>query len=283
MELDKQFFSKLKEDYSIVNSLFQEKRKPVRYGIFALLVIPPLIIVLFQNLIVYIIPPDITLQYIFLNLTHPNPSTMFFSNYMHNPAIASHLLNNYWGYFVSMGIVFTLYYVVIPLGQYKNKLTKNYPDAPFLATNLVFLLFLPFAISGISILFGRWMGITGVAGFSGIVYAIYAYIFFLILKITFDLVLSRQQQNSRPFSSVIDMMLFVTIFAILLPIFAIFLEMSSHQVNIFGHFAGYSLGLFISASVAITYETDESRLKIFSSSILFMALLFSTLCWLIVT
>jgi membrane associated rhomboid family serine protease len=182
-----------------------------------------------------------------------------------------------------MGTVIILYYVVIPLGKYKNKLILKYPDSSFFATNLAILLLFPYAESGLSILFGRWMGITGEAGFSGIVYAILAYILFLFLKIGYDLILTKQQQRSQPLGDPIVILIFVAIVAIIAPIYAIFLEMGNHQVNIFGHFAGYSLGLVISASMAIIYETDEERLKIFSLSVLGISLLFSTLCWLIIT
>jgi hypothetical protein len=52
------------------------------------------LLVVFQYSILYLIPVEFTLDYIYLNVPTPNPSSMFLSNYMHNPLDPSHIANN---------------------------------------------------------------------------------------------------------------------------------------------------------------------------------------------
>ena len=182
----------LKNDLIVVAQQLREKSFQWKVGSILLLVGLPVFLLIFQIVVLIgAIPPEYTVSQLVLNYSQPKVTAMFATNYIHNIWSFEHLTGNYGGYCLLLYISFILYFLVIPILKMHNVLHFEYPDSAFFGTAIVFLIGLPFAISGISILFGRMLSQTGGWGFSGIVWAFYGYLFFLILLIFYDNALFR--------------------------------------------------------------------------------------------
>lgn len=120
------------------------------------------------------IPQEFTLQYLYLNVNSPNLSSMFFNHFMHNPLSISHMTDNILVFLFLIVLVFIAGFIILPASG--CPLPKHFFPAIF----LVFLIGLPFAISGISIWTGRIFQKTYVSGFSGFNFALLGMFFFLL-------------------------------------------------------------------------------------------------------
>jgi hypothetical protein len=276
-------FTKLHNSYTIANTAFQQKPKEVQAILYSLLVIPPILLVAVQLLILTVIPPSFTMQYIYLNFSQPTVESMFLSNYMHDPRTTAHLIQNYLGGFFMLLVLFGEYYFVVPVGKHSGRLSLDYPDRSFIAMVLVILLGVPFSISGVSILFGRVMGNSGGIGFSGIVYALMACVVFMILKMGYDDAITRTREGGPQFpNDIVNGLVFVAAFVILVPIAAILLEIGNPKVNVFAHLAGWALGLISAADVAAVCETVRERVRRAFLVILALTLIIPAVMWLLV-
>jgi hypothetical protein len=274
----------LHNSYNIANTTFQRKPKQVQAFLFSLIVIPLILLVTVQLLILIVIPPSLTMQYIYLNFSQPTVESMFLSSYMHDPTTTTHLIQNYLGSFFMLLILFGEYYFVIPVGKHMRKLSLVYPDRSFIATVLVILLGVPFGISGVSILFGRVLGKTGTVGFSGIVYALMACVVFMVLKMGYDAGSNRAQEAGQQFpNDIVNGLLFVAALVILIPIASILLEIGNPRVNVFAHLAGWGLGLLIAAEVAAVCETARDQVRWTFLVLLVLTLFIPAISWLLFT
>jgi hypothetical protein len=171
----------------------------------------------------------------------------------------------------------------------------HYPDSAFFGTAAVFLLALPFTESGISILFGRMLGQTGKWGFSGVVFALYAYFLFLVLLVFYDNAMIRSgtlHDDNQPRSTQEEFhggnsgsykktpeilkipetrgikptktafvlsLIYISTLVIVLPLFFIFLEIGNKKMGVFGHVSGFALGFLIASLIALICETPDKR------------------------
>ena len=184
----------------------------------------------FQYAIIRIIPIEFTLRHIYLNVNHPNLASMFLSNYMHNPLDSAHIMNNLYSAYLLIIAIFIVGIIILPA------LRSPMPPKFFPATFFVFLLALPFPISGISIWSARIMGKEWSSGFSGITYAFLGLLFFLMLSLVYRTVLeSRSERTSQS----IFLLLTATFLTLTLVICQIFTELHLGWVNVYAHLGGF--------------------------------------------
>ena len=279
-------------DLEHINQLFTNKSCSWKVGSCFLLIILPISLIIFQFLILYLIPRELTESQFFLNFTYPTLNGMFFSNYIHNVWSIQHLLDNYIGYIIFIWISFSVYFILIPILKKHNRLHFDYPDSSFFLTAIIFLLAFPFAESGISIYFGRLMGYPGKWGFSGVVWAFTAYFFFLLVLIMYDIILDRFSKNigsrTEPLgeksrntleTGIGLFLILTTSIVIILPLYVILLDIGNEKINFIGHFAGFTFGLIISILSAIICQTPKIKQRIGLGLILISILIFATSLW----
>lgn len=205
-----------------------------------------------------IIPQEFTLQYLYLNVNSPNLSSMFFNHFMHNPLSISHMTDNILVFLFLIVLVFIAGFISLPASG--CPLPKHFFPAIF----LVFLIGLPFAISGISIWTGRIFQKTYVSGFSGFNFALLGLFFFLLFFWLYCGIL--RTRSTHPLS--LFVLLFSVFFVISVAIVGIMLDLKNPQVGVFAHMGGFLLGLLIPAMVGIILLSKRVNQKVLFSVLL---------------
>ncbi len=226
----------------------------------------------FQYAILRIIPVDFTLRHIYLNVGDPSLLSMFLSNYMHNPLDSSHIMNNLSSAYLLIIAIFVVGIIILPA------LRSPMPPKFFPATFLVFLLALPFSISGISIWSGRIMGKEWSSGFSGITYAFLGLLFFLMLSLVYRTVL---ESRSEKISQSVFVLLTATFLTLTLAICQIFAELPSGTVNVYAHLGGLLLGLLIPSLIGLFLTAQDQKQKAVAGVFIGFVLFIPSVFWLL--
>jgi hypothetical protein len=288
-------FKKIPAYYHELKLYYNSKSRLCYIGVMALIMIPPLVLALFQFAILYIIPPEFTLDYLHLDYSQPNISSMFFSAYVHNISSFEHLLGNYAGYVAVIVLILVFFFVIIPLMKLHNVLSLKYSDNPLFLTSVIFFFVLPFSLAGISIAFGKMVNQQGTWGFSGILWAFTAYFIFLLLEMVYDAVLTKSLLNANSekrtegnpdttdkFSKGVLLLALLSIVFISAPVFVILLDMGNEKINVFAHLGGFILGFLVSVMVALVCESNQKRVKNICIVSLALILLIPAVMWMVV-
>lgn len=218
------------------------------------------------------IPQDFTIAYLYLNVSDPNPSMMYFNNFMHNPYTISHLTSNIQVFLLLVVLVFIIGIIVLPATG------CQLPKFFFFTVTLLFVTGLPFALSGISIWTGRIFEKTYVSGFSGLNFALLGLFLFLFLLWLFSSVL-----KEKPDSHLTPYILLSSVFFIVaLVVFVILLDLANPVVGVYSHLGGFLLGLIIPAVVGIILLSESLIQKIVISILLAGGLIGCAIFWMIV-
>lgn len=204
------------------------------------------------------IPQEFTLQYIYLNVNSPNLSSMFFNHFMHNPLSISHMTDNIQVFILLIVLTFIAWFIILPASG--CSLPKHFFPAIF----LVYLIGLPFAISGISIWTGRIFQKTYVSGFSGINFALLGLFFFILFFWLYCGIL--RTRSTHPLSPYF--LLFSVFFVISVAIGAIMMDLKNPQVGVFAHLGRFLLGLIIPVMVGIILLSKRVNQKVLFSFLL---------------
>ncbi|MDV2480714.1 rhomboid family intramembrane serine protease [Methanoculleus sp. Wushi-C6] len=231
------------------------------------------LLIIFQHSILHLIPMDFTLDHIFLNMTTPNPSSMFLSNYMHNPFDPTHITNNLSTTAFLLFAVFIAGTVVLPAIGYRM------PPRFFLLTYLIFFLLLPFAISGISIWSARITGKSWSSGFSGISFALFGLLVFLMLSWAYTTTL---QSPNRDTCRSVFVLLSMTLICLISVIAVILLDLRTQNVNVYAHLGGFALGLLVPALVGMGLTAETRGQKAAVAAMLGLVILLPSVGWLVV-
>ncbi|MCQ1537849.1 hypothetical protein FTO68_02455 [Methanocalculus taiwanensis] len=226
----------------------------------------------FQYAIIHVIPVEFTLRHIYLNVNDPNLTSMFLSNYMHNPLDSSHITNNLYSTYLLIICIFILGTVILPA------LGSPMPPKFFPATFLVFLLALPFSISGISILSAPVMGKEWSSGFSGITYAFLGLFFFLMLSLVYRRVLKRRSDMTSRSMFLLFSGTFLTLTLVICQIFS---ELHLGWVNVYAHLGGFLLGLLIPSLMALVLTAQNHRQAAVAGIFIGLTLLTPSFFWLL--
>lgn len=253
---------------------FARKIPPKIYlGIFFFLFVVYLFLIIFQlAILTLVIPQEFTLNYLYLNVEHPNLPSMFFSNFMHNPLSISHMTDNIQTFILLIILVFFGGFIILPASG--SELPKHFFPAIF----IVYLAGLPFAISGISIWSGRIFHKTYVSGFSGINFALLGLFFFMLFFWLFYGIL--RNRPNHPLSPYI--LLFSVFFVISIVIAAIMLDLKNPQVGVFAHLGGFILGLLMPAIVGIILVLKSVQQKVAFSLVLVSVLAVCAGFWIVI-
>ncbi len=262
-----------------------------------LIIVPPIVLALFQLSVLYLIPPQFTMDFLHLNYNQPNISGMFFSAYIHNISSFEHLLGNYAGYVVVIFLILIFFFIIIPLLKAHNVLSLHYPEKSLFLTSAVFFFVLPFSLAGTSIVFGKMIKQQGTWGFSGILWAFTAYFIFLLIAMVYDAILTKSllKNNMKNGQDGIQMgndnqslnklnngglvlMLVSTLF-IVVPVSVILLDIGNEKINVFSHLGGFILGLLVSITVALICESNQKRARAFFIFFLALILLVPAISW----
>lgn len=241
------------------------KKIPARiyWAFFAFTLAIYLSLIAFQVAILTLtIPQEFTLQYIYLNVNSPNLSSMFFNHFMHNPLSISHMTDNIQAFIFLIVLVFIAGFIILPASG--CPLPKHFFPAIF----LVYLIGLPFAVSGISIWTGRIFQKTYVSGFSGFNFALLGLFFFMLFFWLYSGML--QNRSTHPLSPFV--LLFSVLFVISITVAAIMLDLKNPQVGVFAHLGGVLLGLLTPAMVGIILVSKRMKDK-FGFALLLIAVL----------
>ena len=278
------------EDFRFANQHFNELSRRKKIAIYFLIVFVPLALIALQLLVLGVIPPDFTAKYIILNFGNPSISGMFASCYVHTVPV-DHLMSNFGTYIGTMFTLVMWYFVLIPIFKRKGYLKLEYSDAAFFANAALILLVVPFAVSGISILFGRQMHWQSTLGFSGIAWAFVAYFVFLFLKMGYDKAIFnilKKKQNDPSGESIegaignaIILLIIFSVMGVIIPAYAILLDIGTSRINIFGHFGGFTVGLLVTASMTLAYETHERKVQIAMIVLLAVVVITSACAWMV--
>jgi hypothetical protein len=223
---------------------FFKKKSKIFYLIwfFLFFLVPYLLFKFHEFIVLEKIPIAISIKYFYLSSSDPNFYSMFLANYVHNPRIPEHFLNNFQVYLVVVLCIFILETIVFELIGIERE------DGDFSKIVLIFFLIIPFCISGMSIFIDRIVGGTGSQGFSGIISAFLGYLFFLI----YYAYSVKIREKEKLFSSQkIFFLNLLTLILLLIPVvFMIYnyyfpLPNSSLKDNLTGHITGYILGFSI--------------------------------------
>ena len=163
---------------------------------------------------------------------------------------------------------------------------------------LYFFFILPFSVSGISIKFGKLVGQTGTWGFSAIIWAFNAYFFYLLIKICYDAVLTKSMIISTLFKDDLDIinenrikkldklqidilvLLLLSLFLIISPIFLILSDLGNESINVFGHLGGFLLGLLISPTIELLLDLKNKGFsKGIYLTIFILLIIIPAICW----
>jgi len=292
----------LKNDLIIVDQQLREKSCKWKIGALLLLIGLPFFLVIFQIFIrAEVIPADYTISHLWLNFSQPNISAMFATNYIHDVWLPEHVFGNSTSYFGIIYLTFILYFIIIPILKIHNALHFEYSDVAFFGTAITYLVGLPIAISGISILFGRMLSQTAGWGFSGIVWAFNAYLFFLVLIVFYDYILHRiserhddsdkgtidpqniQLENNsskKPTIANVSLtLIFISLVLIFLPIYTILMDIGNKKIGVFVHLAGFTLGLFVAALIMMICEEKKMKNKIGLFVFLLFILILPSIYW----
>lgn len=211
-----------------------------------------LALVAFQAAILtLVIPQEFTMQYLYLNVNSPNLTSMFFNHFMHNPLSASHLADNIQVFIFLVVLIFVAGFILLPKSE------CFLPTHFFPAIFFIYLLGLPFAISGISIWAGRIFEKTYVSGFSGIIFAMLG-LFFFLLFLWFSCGILRNRPTN-PLSPYV--LLFSVFFVIAVAIAGIMLDLEDPGIGVFAHLGGFLLGLLSPAIVGIVLVSKSMKEK----------------------
>jgi hypothetical protein len=202
------------------------------FGTFVIIVLIIFQVIVLEALYFQLISSDIFNIFINLSFTNPQISAMYFSNFTHQFTFI-HIFFNVVMFFLAIVLVMAL-----------HKIVTNYSvfnESPrILVTKLFILIFilLPLPISGLSILFGGFVGLPGCIGFSGITYAILGYFEYLLIVLAIFIHKTNYFSGFR--KSV------VYILPIFFVIFILSLIMTSDinpDTNYPGHIFGFLLGI----------------------------------------
>ncbi|MEI6840957.1 MAG: hypothetical protein WCK53_06800 [Methanomicrobiales archaeon] len=285
------------EYYTELKPYYNSKSGLCFVGVMALIVVPPITLALFQFSILYLIPPQFTLDYFHLDYNHPNISSMFFSTYVHNISSFAHLLGNYSGYVAIILLIIIFFFVIIPVLKVNKVLSLNYSEKSLFLTSAVFFFVLPFSIAGISIIFGKMVKQSGTWGFSGILWAFTSYFIFLLLEMVYDAILTKSLLNTHlkrgpgeklekneiqtlnKLNIGVLLLILVSALFIITPIFVILLDLGNEKINVFAHLGGFILGLLVSILVALIYSTNQKPVRAISTVFLVIILLIPAISW----
>jgi len=223
-------------------------------------------------IITLVIPQEFTLQYLYLNVNMPNLSSMFFNHFIHNPLSISHMTDNIQTFILLIVLVFIAGFIILPASR--SELPKHFFPAIF----IVYLIGLPFAISGISIWSGRIFHKTYISGFSGINFALLGLFFFMLFFWLFCGML--RNRSNQPLSPYI--LLFSVFFVILIAIAAIMLDLKNPQVGVFAHLGGFILGLLLPAMGGIILVSKSVKQKVTFSLVLIAVLTVCAGFWIVI-
>lgn len=242
------------------------------WAFFAIILAIYLALIAFQvAILTLVIPQEFTLQYLYLNVNSPNFSSMFFNHFMHNPLSISHMTDNLQVFIFLIVLTFIVGFIILPASR------CSLPSHFFPAIFLIYLIGLPFAISGISIWAGRIFQKTYVSGFSGINFALLGLFFFILFFWLYCGVL--RTRSTHPLSPFV--LLFSVFFVISVAIGAIMMDLKNPQVGVFAHLGGFLLGLLIPAMVGIILLSKRVNQKVLFAFLLVSVLAGCAGFWLV--
>lgn len=215
---------------------------------------------------------DLTSKYLFLNVNDPNLISMFLSNYVHSLDNLSHMTDNIYSACLFIILIFILGSMILP------SFGCHMPSGFFLYNYLIFLFFLPFPISGISIWFARIMGINQTYGFSGINYAFIGLFLFLLFLFMYTKVMAVQfDKIYLPFFYIFSIM----IFAITLVISMIFTQLHDPTANVYVHLGGFLLGLLVPSLIGLMLIAENGRQKTYFGLLFGLVIIVPSVMWLV--
>ncbi len=231
------------------------------------------LLVFFQYAVLHLIPAEFTLDHIYLNVTTPNVSSMFLSNYMHNPLDPTHIANNLPATVFLLLAIFLVGTILLPAAG------CPLPQRFFPATYLVFFLLLPFPISGISIWSARLMGKAWSSGFSGINFALLGLLFFLALVWLYAAVL---RDPDRDVYRSTFALLSATILTVGVVIAVVLLDLQTGSINVCGHLGGFLLGLLVPSLIGVLLTAERRYQRYSVASLIGVVLLVPAVGWMVV-
>lgn len=230
-----------------------------------------LLLIALQALICYqIIPLDITFGRIILDVNAPTLSSMFLSNYAHDPYDSEHLRTNALFLYRIMSVIFITGYVILPANRWN-------PPKHFLRTVfLMIFLLLPFPLSGIAIIHGRIIGMAGFVGFSGIESALMGLAAFLCVTCIFTCLYPRWKERPASFGV---LPVAGAAMVCLLPVVWLIMFTGGRNVDTVGHLIGCFYGLFIPLAVSLFMESENPRVKNSVAGLLVAMLVVPSVAW----
>jgi hypothetical protein len=254
-----QFSVSLDTECQAINEYLQTKSILWLFPIVMLLFGIPFLLFLFHYAIITeVIPASFSLGHFYLNIDQPSFSSLFFSNYVHNVFDSGHITNNMQGHLVVFFLLVFLYLIYLPAKGY------DCPEENFYLTTIIFLALVPFAVSGVSILFGRFLGIGWAQGFSGINWAFTGYLIYVIVRYSIEAGGRKtaekehrtldQTDEAAARNATFPFFFFTIAFILLVCVFAILLDFGRAQINVFGHLIGFAMGILVPSLV------DSARL-----------------------
>lgn len=195
-------------------------------------VLVPFVISLFDFAIFYrLIPAQITLDWIVLTATSPTLVSMFLSNYAHLNLL--HLLQNMAAFVVIIGAIGWIALVGIP----RSDLQYTFNERVLVQSSLVFLLIIPFVVSGASLIIAPFIGMERIVGFSGVCFAFVGYLIFILeslLLIKVQAMKEKKEKRQVVFGYCLILLIIIIPVAIMNPV--------THS-NYIGHLAGFLAGI----------------------------------------
>lgn len=151
------------------------------YGIIMLVVVPLALLSFHLLILGQFISIKDYVDYISLRYAEPNVFTMFLSNYAHMRGDGlAHLTQNILTWELTTVVILATFLLLIPSLKYKYPNSGvRFNGRVLVWSAVLYFLVVPFFVSGVSIVFGNYLGIAGGLGFSGITYAFCGFLVYL--------------------------------------------------------------------------------------------------------
>jgi len=200
------------------------------------LVIPAVITIFCFAIFYRVIPAQVTLDYIVFQTASPNVLSAFLSNFAH--VNISHLAQNMVAYIVAVGAIAAIALVGIPRSGLKYTLDTKV----LVQSTVAFLLVVPFIVSGASLLIAPYIGMEKNVGFSGIVFAFFGYIVFILESLLLLKMRAVKERRQVVFGYALIVLIIVIPILIMNPV---------THANYAGHFAGFVSGILTPALLTV--------------------------------
>lgn len=216
-----------------------------------------------------IIPIEITLSYIILDVNAPTFSSMFLCNYAHHPDYPMHLWNNIFLFCGAMMLIF-IFSVLLPKNNFKS--LKTFFKFVF---PIIFIGF-PFTLSGTSIICSRINGMERTVGFSGIDSALIGILTYIAITCLFWNFYLYWEKN--PDKKWIWPLFGAALICLCFGAILIYVT-EGPNVNIISHFFGYIYGLITAIAVSFLITNPTQKWKYGVAISLVAILIIPTVLW----